>query len=96
MDSESAQISSSSPPVCLGLYVPSVMSQPKTQTFLLQSRQVGEKVLRQKVKILLVVSIRLHNQQSNDFQEEQQQQDAIWSGISSGVLIHCFSLWGPQ
>ena len=39
-----APLSSSGLPVCLELYVPSVMSVPKRQTFLLQSHQVGEKV----------------------------------------------------
>jgi hypothetical protein len=46
-DNIAAAISSSSPPVCLELHVPSVMSVPKMETFPLQSRQVGEKVPRQ-------------------------------------------------
>jgi hypothetical protein len=47
MDSIAAPVLSSSPPICLELYVPSVMSVPKMQTFPLQSHQVREKVPRQ-------------------------------------------------
>jgi len=47
IDRIAAPVLSSSPPVCLELYVPSVMSVPQMQTFPLQSHQVGEKVPRQ-------------------------------------------------
>jgi len=47
MDNKAAPFSSSSPEACLELYVPSVMSEPKTQTFPLLSAHVGEMVCRQ-------------------------------------------------
>ena len=46
-DGKAFPVLSSSPPVCLELYVPTVMSEPKTQTFPLLSSHVGENVLRQ-------------------------------------------------
>jgi len=47
MECEGVPFLSSSPPVCLELYVPSVMSEPKTQTFPLLSPHVRENVRRQ-------------------------------------------------
>jgi hypothetical protein len=43
----------------------------------------------------VVVAIRLHNQHSNDFREEQQQ-NADWSGLLLCVQLQCFSRWGPS
>jgi len=47
MGCRAAPFSSSNPEACLELYVPCVMSEPKTQTFPLLSPHVGEMVCRQ-------------------------------------------------
>jgi len=96
MECEAVPFSSSSPPVCLELYVPSVMSEPKTKTFLLLSRHIGETVHLQNCLRTGGSSDRLHNQQCNNFSEVQQQ-DAKWSGRWDYVCsFTAFPVGGPN
>jgi hypothetical protein len=97
MECEAVPFSSGSPPVCLELYVPSVKSEPKTQTFLLLSPHVGENVRRQNCRRTGHSSeIRLHNQESNNFLEEQQE-NTKWSGLARYVFTFpAFPVWNPN
>ena len=70
MDCKAVPFSSSSPPICLELYVPSVMSEPKKQTFLLLLPYIREKV-RQNFLRTGDSNDLSHNQQSNNLREEQ-------------------------
>ena len=84
MDSKAALISSSSPLLCLELYVPSITAEP--ETFRPQSCHTGENVPH--YYLVMVVMICLHNQQSNNLHEEQQQNTG-WGALSSDV--YCFT-----
>jgi hypothetical protein len=94
-DSRAAPISSRSPPVCTELQVPSVMSQPKMQTFPFSHVRFGRRSVVKQVQVLLVVAIGFHHQQRNNFCDEQQQ-NIEWSGLSSDMCcITALPFGGP-
>ena len=96
MDIKAVPFSSSSPPVCFVLYVPSVMLQPKTQTFLLLSPHVGKKVHHQNCLKTGGSSNSSPQPVSNNFHEEEQQ-NAKWSGLSRYVCsFTAFHIGGPN
>ena len=88
-------LSSSSPLVCLEFYVPSVMSEPKSKYFRFCHLTFCWSSIVTIVEGLVVVAIRLHNQQSNNLREEQQQ-NAKWSCLSRYVCsFTVFPFRGP-
>ena len=81
MESEAVPFLSSSRPVCLELYVPSVMSEPKTQTFPLLSPHMRENVCRQNFLRTGDRSNSSPQPASNNFRKEQQL-NTKWSGLT--------------